>query len=168
MQTALTPTTPAHRPLIARMLQECSADLQRACGDDAGAGGALLAALDGYWSTHARQALLIRSDDCPVGVALVEHHCVFDQSEGHTVVAFCVERACRRLGLGQTAARLIFDMFPGRWEIATFALNVPATAFWRGVVDRYTDGRYDERWLHAGRHHYIVQLFHSRPPGPAL
>lgn len=168
MHTALTSTTPTHRPLIARLLQECSTDLQRACGEDAGAGGALLATLDSYWDSPARQALLIRFNDCPVGVALVEHHCVFGQAEGHTIVALCVERTCRRLGVGQSAARQIFDMFPGRWEIATSALNVPATAFWRGVVDRYTDGRYDERWLHAGRYHYIVQLFQAQPPCAAL
>ena len=161
MQTALTSTTATDYPVIAHLLRECSAELMRAWGEDAGLGAALLATLDGEWGAPSRDALLIVADGWPVGAALVEHHCVFDQGEGHTVAAFCIERAWRRQGVGQAAAGQIFGMFPGRWEIATLAQNVPATAFWRGVVDRYTHGRYDERWLHKRNTHYIVQLFQS-------
>ena len=161
MQTALTSTTTTEYPVIAHLLQECSAELLRFCGEDAGVGGALLASLDSGRAAPSRDSLQIVADGWPVGAAVVEHRCVFDQGEGHTVGAFCIGRAWRRRGVGQAAAMQIFDLFRGRWEIATLAQNVPATAFWRAVVDRHTRGRYDERWLHKDSSHYIVQIFWS-------
>jgi predicted acetyltransferase len=57
-----------------------------------------------------------------------------------------VLRGCRGQGVGTAAAAALFDAFPGRWELATPAANIPATAFWRSVSQHYTGGAYEEVW----------------------
>lgn len=50
----------------------------------------------------------------------------------------------RRTGLGTWAATQLFDRYPGRWKVTQVSTNVPAQAFWRMVIERYTGGRYEE------------------------
>ncbi len=160
MQIALNPATPSDQPLVARMLRECREELAHTCGDDAGEAEALAAALGDYWGGPGRHALLICADGEVEGFALIERwRC--EREACYRVAGFYVARSCRRRGLGRAAAEAVFARFPGCWEVATIAVNVPATAFWRGVVDRYTDGRYSERWLHEGSAHWIIQLFRA-------
>ena len=40
----------------------------------------------------------------------------------------------RRGGIGTTAAREVFAMFPGRWDVHQIAGNDGATAFWRNAI----------------------------------
>ena len=49
----------------------------------------------------------------------------------------------RQRGVGKTVAVMIFDMFPGGWEISQWTKNVSAQKFWRKVVEEYTNGKYD-------------------------
>ncbi|HEU4326001.1 MAG TPA: GNAT family N-acetyltransferase [Roseiflexaceae bacterium] len=158
MQIALNPAAPSDQPLVARMLRECREELARTCGDDAGEADALAAMLADYWGRPGRHALLIYVDGGVAGFALIERRCCEEEAH-YRVAGFYVARSCRRRGLGRAAAEAVFARFPGYWEVATIAVNVPATAFWRGVIDRYTDGCYSERWLHEGSAHWIIQLF---------
>jgi predicted acetyltransferase len=59
-------------------------------------------------------------------------------------------------------ARAIFDRFPGRWEVRVMAENLPAQAFWRATVSRYTGGRVEERMWDDDRWCGLVQFFDSR------
>ncbi len=56
---------------------------------------------------------------------------------------FFVAHKHRRRGIGRLAARAAFDLFHGEWEVAQLEGNVPAIAFWNGVVAEYTGGRYE-------------------------
>jgi hypothetical protein len=38
----------------------------------------------------------------------------------------------------------LFDRFIGRWELGTARGNVVRQAFWRNVLDQYTNGKYQE------------------------
>ena len=49
----------------------------------------------------------------------------------------------RRRGVGRTAARMVFDLFPGGWEVSQWRSNLPAQRFWKQVIDEYTAGEYD-------------------------
>ncbi len=49
----------------------------------------------------------------------------------------------RRKGVGKTAAKKVFDMFPGGWEIAQWSNNLPAQNFWKQVISEYTNEKYD-------------------------
>ena len=50
----------------------------------------------------------------------------------------------RRRGVGEHAARTLFDRFPGRWEVATNPGREPAQIFWRRVIGRYAEGTHRE------------------------
>ena len=76
------------------------------------------------------------------------------------VSEFFVAPHARRRGVGEAAARRIFERFPGRWEILEVPGNAPAIAFWRRVVGRYTRGRFEELVAHGGP----AQRFTSAPP----
>ena len=64
---------------------------------------------------------------------------------GYRMAEFFVSRPNRGRGVGQGAARLIFDRFAGRWEIIEYLRNPAAVRFWRRVVSRYTQGKFEER-----------------------
>jgi predicted acetyltransferase len=81
----------------------------------------------------------------------------------YRMAEFFVARGRRRLGIGQTAVQLILSRFAGRWEITEYLRNTEAVSFWRRVVARYTQGRYQERVINGEVH----QVFDSAKPRPA-
>lgn len=81
----------------------------------------------------------------------------------YRMAEFFVSRPNRSRGVGQGAARLIFDRFAGRWEIIEYLRNPGAVRFWRRVVSRYTQGRFEERVINGE----VRQVFDSaRRIGP--
>jgi predicted acetyltransferase len=62
----------------------------------------------------------------------------------HTVSEFFVLHSFRRLGIGEEIARMVFDQFPGAWQVAVLEENKVARSFWKTVVWRYTGGRMHE------------------------
>lgn len=80
---------------------------------------------------------------------------VFDMAE------LFVLRRYRRSGVGRAAAVATFDRFTGPWEIRQRDENSAATAFWRRVISKHTEHRYEEtRWDDAGGAG-VVQRFSS-------
>lgn len=76
----------------------------------------------------------------------------------YRMAEFFVCLSARRLGVGKDAARLIFDRFGGTWEITEFLYNTPAVAFWRSIVNDYTNGQYTESRANGE----VRQVFASR------
>ncbi len=74
---------------------------------------------------------------------------------------FFIARQHRRLGVGRSAVRLIFDRFAGTWEILEYLRNPGAVNFWRHVVAQYTHGNYEERVVNGE----VRQTFQSKPRG---
>jgi predicted acetyltransferase len=60
---------------------------------------------------------------------------------------FFVLRRYRREGIGTAAAKLIFDRYPGRWEVVELPGNNSAVLFWRSVISEYTDGNFTQTTL---------------------
>lgn len=104
----------------------------------------------GEGSEH--QVLLFRRGREVVGFAMVGLRPAPWMSPGTDacVSEFFVAPHARRRGVGEAAARRIFERFPGRWEILEVPGNAPAIAFWRQVVGRYTEGRFEELSSHGG------------------
>ena len=75
----------------------------------------------------------------------------------YRMAEFFVSRPNRGRGVGQGAARLILDRFAGRWEIIEYLRNPDAVRFWRRVVSRYTQGRFEERVINGE----VRQVFES-------
>jgi predicted acetyltransferase len=101
--------------------------------------------LDHYWTDPDSHPFLIRQAGRWAGFALVRTAGVTDMSE------FFVMRKYRRGGVGREAARLVFALFPGAWQVRQLRGNDVATAFWRAVVP---DG-YEEAVTQEG----LVQRF---------
>lgn len=120
--------------------------------------------LDAYFGGDARcHAFVVRVDGKLAGFALVQQRSRLDGDESVCDVAqFFVLRRYRRHGVGERAARWLFDRFRGRWEVRQEAKNHAATAFWRRAIARYTGGRFDEIVVADERWHGPVQRFDSR------
>jgi len=143
---SLDPASATERPVLENLFQLYAYDWSELGWLDVGRDGRFAApSLAAYWQADDRHPFLIRVDGQLAGFLLVAARSrltgtigVFDMAE------FFVMRKYRRRGVGFAAAAAAFDRFSGRWEIRQRDENVAATAFWRRVVARYTDGSYQE------------------------
>jgi predicted acetyltransferase len=125
-------------------------------------------ALDAYWTDPRRHPFLIRIDERLGGFALVQERSRLTGEDGvRDVAEFFVMRRYRRRGIGERAARWLFDRFRGRWEVRQKAENEAATAFWRRVIGRYSGGRFEDVVWDDARWRGPVQLFDSAAALPA-
>jgi predicted acetyltransferase len=166
MQIELLPAAAGDRTTLANLMQLYLHDLMDFGGpppDDQGAFS--YPALDAYWSDPDCSPFLIRADGRAAGFALTRRasriHTPFD---GHAIQEFFVLRGCRRQGVGAAAAMQLFDRLPGRWEVSTAAVNIPATAFWRSVSQRYTCGAYEEVFVTRDGWRGVIESFVAPPP----
>lgn len=107
--------------------------------------------LDHYWAEPGRHPYLIIADGAIAGMALVR------EGSPHSMAEFLVMPRYRRSGVGASAARLLFSLFPGRWQVREVAGNAAAAAFWRAVIPCPFTEEQDE--------HETIQLF-TVPSGP--
>ena len=109
--------------------------------------------------------LVIVKGNEPVGFARVVRTVASAAQPGieYRMAEFFVARSRRRLGIGQIAVQLILSRFAGRWQITEYLRNEEAVNFWRRVVARHTQGRYQERIINGEVH----QVFDSAKPRPA-
>ena len=99
--------------------------------------------IDDYWEEEGRFPYLIRVDSKIAGFALVCPHCDYRKEEGARCIGeFFVMLKYRRRGIGLKAATQLFDMHRGPWEVCCFRNNLPASRFWKKVVEKYTDNHY--------------------------
>jgi predicted acetyltransferase len=97
--------------------------------------------LDEYWTTDDHYAFLIKNDTEMVGFALLKTGI---QGKPHYINEFFIMKKFSGKGYGAAAAKSLFDMFPGKWRVTQIQNNYPAQAFWRKVVNDYTNGLYKE------------------------
>lgn len=163
MQTDLLPASPDGQPVIANLMQLYLHDLRDFGGPRPDQHGSFpLPPLAHYWSEPHHHAFLIYVDGTLAGFALVSRRSrIHTPFHGHAVADFFVMRGCRGQGVGAAAATRLFDAFPGRWEVATPASNIPATAFWRAVSQRYTGGAYEEVWATLAGWRGTIESFSS-------
>jgi predicted acetyltransferase len=105
--------------------------------------------LDHYWTEPDRHPFFIRADGHLAGFALVR------SGNPHDLAEFFVMRKYRRRGIGTLAARLVFDRFPGRWEVRQLPANAAATSFWRAAIpvsfeEEVREGRPVQRFVVEG------------------
>lgn len=91
--------------------------------------------LDAYWREPSRVPLLFRVRGRLIGFALLN-------AVGHgpwpverNMAEFFIVRKHRRGGAGTAAARQVFSLYPGDWEVAVARKNLGALPFWRQAID---------------------------------
>lgn len=131
------------KPVLRRLVQLYLHDMSEFTGADVDAHGEYgYRYFDHYWSPDAgeeRHALFIRADGAFAGFALVRR--VRDEWQ---MAEFFVMRRFRREGIGSLAAAAMFRRFPGRWSVHQLPTNLPAQAFWTGVIRAVAGGQFEE------------------------
>ncbi|WP_152393115.1 GNAT family N-acetyltransferase [Paenibacillus guangzhouensis] len=101
--------------------------------------------LDHYWTEEdSRYPFFIKVDDKLAGFALVRSIGENENQAIYWMAEFFVMKKYRKLRVGQTVAHELFARFYGVWKVAQMESNVPAQAFWRKTIERYTNGNYKE------------------------
>lgn len=97
--------------------------------------------LDDYWDQPNREPFILRVDGELAGFVLV---ITGTRDEPNQIGEFFVMDKFGGKGIGKCVAKRIFDMFSGNWLIHEMWNNYKAQAFWRSVVNSYTNGKYEE------------------------
>jgi predicted acetyltransferase len=100
--------------------------------------------LASYWTDPGKHAFVLRSGQELAGFVLILANNP-EPDVDFSVTDFFILRKFRGRGAGQRVAHELFDLFPGRWKVELFVQNQPARAFWRKVIQQYTQGRFEQR-----------------------
>jgi predicted acetyltransferase len=109
--------------------------------------------LDSYWREEDRIPLTIQADGRLAGFILMNRWSALNRELDHSVGEFFVLRNYRRVGVGSRAAKLLFERWPGRWEVGVASYNKPAQCFWRKAIAASVDSTVEEcagdgkRWV---------------------
>lgn len=89
---------------------------------------------------------IILADDKPAGFILVSTAQYAPKTTDYYLAETFILRPYRCKNIGETAARQVFDMFLGRWELYTnhLAGNIIGQKFWRKTLGNYTNNNYEE------------------------
>jgi len=102
----------------------------------------------GYYNlwTEDKHHYFIRIDGKLAGFVIVQNggYKYLDDKQAHNIYEFFVMKKYRRNGVGIFAAKTIFDMFKGTWEVCQMQNNSPARKFWKCVISEYTNNNYRE------------------------
>jgi predicted acetyltransferase len=135
-------------PRLANLLELYIHDLSVLFAVDVGPDGRFgYPALERYVrEPQARFAYLIRAGSQLAGFALAQRGSpMTDDPSDLDVAEFFVLRRHRRAGVGQRAARLLWERTRGHWIVRVAADNLPARAFWRATIAAYSGAPLSER-----------------------
>lgn len=105
---------------------------------------------DVFWERPNLQAFLIRRNGWPAGFAMVASPPNATRGVDYRLQEFFVINKARRAGVGTEAARQLFDLLPGKWELAYEPRNTAAVTFWRTFLPAYTGGSCEEDMIGMG------------------
>ncbi len=154
--------TPQQRLLLRQLYELYAYDFSPMTGADIGADGCWTD--DGFLRSWPDELhiYLIAVDGWWAGFAWVAFGGYIDPRAEHILMdEFFVLRKYRRRGIGEWAAVWLFNHYPGTWEVGEIPENVEAQQFWRTIISRYTDGKYQEVNVDNERWHGPVQIFES-------
>ncbi|HEX8680871.1 MAG TPA: GNAT family N-acetyltransferase [Ardenticatenaceae bacterium] len=144
MDVELVRASVEEKPVLQRMMELYLYDFSEFEDMDLNADGLFeYPYLDAFWTEETRHPFIIRVAGKLAGFVLVRQLAT-EPKAVQGIAEFFVMRKYRRLGVGQQAARAVFQKFTGSWEIGVLRSNVGAQGFWRSVVGKYTMGRYTE------------------------
>ncbi|GAB4581803.1 MAG: hypothetical protein Fur0022_45530 [Anaerolineales bacterium] len=165
MHITVTPAPLEEKFILENLLQLYQYDFTEYDGADANAQGLFpYDYLPAYWVDPNRRPFLIRANDKLAGFVLVRlgiESLIAPPRLVNQIAEFFVMKKYRRHGVGEFAARWVFDQFPGDWEVAQMASNLPAQMFWRKIIGRYTHGNFREVFFQTEDQHGPVQTFRN-------
>jgi predicted acetyltransferase len=165
MNIQVSPATTTERPILRQLMELYQYDFSEFDGSDIGPLGLYdYPYLDHYWSEPERSPFLVRVNGFLAGFVLVARYNYLTGLKDTWVMAeFFIMRKYRHHGVGEQAARFIFDHFTGDWQVAQIKENTNATEFWRKVISRYTHNNFQEHDLNDDKWRGPIQTFTSPP-----
>ena len=119
-----------------------------------------------YWSDPDRHPFLVQMDGKLAGLVFVrlaqnasDNEMVWDMAE------FFILRGYRRRGIGAMAAQVVWNHFPGRWQVRVMETNVAAQKFWARTISTFLGEVADPAHVERGSRRWQVFSFDSRQPG---
>jgi len=165
MNILVTPATVSERPVLRQLMELYQYDFSEFDGSDIGPLGLYdYPYLDHYWVEPERLPFLVRVNGCLAGLVLVARYNYLTGLKDTWVMAeFFIMRKYRRQGIGEQVARIIFDQFPGDWQVGQITENTSAIIFWRKVISRYTHNNFQEQILNNDKWRGPIHTFTSPP-----
>ena len=157
--------TAADRLPVYRMLELYQHDLSDVWDQDLDLHGEYGYALDDHWTRPKHAAFVFRVAGCYAGFALTDPKVRLPDGDWW-LTQFFVLKKYRRRGVGQAAARQVFDAVRGRWQVGQMRGNLPAQAFWRRTIAEYTGGAFIEHDLNDERWHGLLHCFDNTLASP--
>jgi predicted acetyltransferase len=163
MHLTLTPVPLEEKPILEQLMQLYQYDFTEFDGADADEQGLFpYYDLPAYWIDPSRRPFLLRANGKLAGFVLVRLNIkgrIDPPRPVNQIAEFFVMQKYRRHGIGEFAAKWVFDQFPGDWEVEQLAANLPAQTFWRKIIGRYTNNQFREVYFHDDHHHGPIQTF---------
>jgi predicted acetyltransferase len=120
--------------------------------------------LDQYWTETNRHPFLVWVSGKIAGFALIHEEKRPGYESSYFMAEFFIMKKYRTKGLGTFVAYHFFDQYRGEWFVSQILTNSPAQLFWHKVIDRYTNGRFEE--IRAEDWEGVIQNFNSRQRDP--
>jgi predicted acetyltransferase len=122
-----------------------------------------------YWSDPSRHPFLIKMDGKLAGFVLVKRGSeLSDDPTVWEIAEFFVLRGCRRLGIGTQVAQLVWQRFPGPWEVRVMQSNVSARHFWTHAISIFTGQAIDPVYKQKAGEAWVLYRFESKPQQPQI
>lgn len=99
--------------------------------------------LSDYLDKKNHYPFFLKVDGILAGFILIDDDFVLHKNYDYAMGEFFVMYKYRREGVGRYAAKAIFDMFHGKWEIGRHPHNAGSVKFWDSVLSEYTGGKYE-------------------------
>lgn len=96
-----------------------------------------------FWNKENHYPFFIKVNGILAGFVLIDDEFQIHKNSDYSVSEFFVMHKYRKTGVGRYAAKAVFDMFHGKWEIERHPNNIASVIFWDRVVNEYTNGKYE-------------------------
>ena len=98
---------------------------------------------DSYFTDDNKDALFIKEQDTDklLGFVMINDY-VKKNTNGHSIAEFMVIPKYRKNKIGRQTAINCFNMYKGNWEVSPSFGSNDAYAFWKKVIEEYTNNKY--------------------------
>ncbi|MCM3781378.1 GNAT family N-acetyltransferase [Neobacillus mesonae] len=108
-----------------------------------------------YWTEpQTRDPFVITMNDQIAGFAFVKKK--GPDRDIHVLFHFFILKKYRMKGLGTAAAKQIFSLYEGKWELCQLENNVPAQKFWLKVILEITGGNFEDKFENGRRYQFFT------------
>ena len=99
--------------------------------------------IERYWQEENRHPYILKCDNELAGFVLQR----LNENNMNEIAEFFVLNKYRRKGIGTFAAKKLFELYNGKWEIRTLIKNERAQKFWRSTIKKYTNNNFQEKYI---------------------